>query len=234
MSASEKQINFINSLYGTIVERAPSLNETLTKTVVEMLEPHEQSLTQVRAEEEVSFETASDLISLLLEICDLTKPDTEVRWKKYKDVWVVSGKIDVIVPGAKLIAVSQKKKQEVIIDNVVFSDKETNVAYGTIKKEEVPEGDAVTEAGFYWKGENVIEAYHTNKGFLVARTIVNGKKGEYLGKKGLIGLGRKLTLEQAKEYGRKTGVCISCGAELTDPVSIEAGIGPICATKWGM
>lgn len=232
MSASDKQINFINSLYQTVTERAPEMDTELAKTVAEKLTPHQQVLAKVISEEDISFQEASDLISLLMEITDLTKPDNEVRWKKFNDIWVVSGKPSIVVPGAKLLAVSKNKKQDVVIDEVVWSDE--NSAYGTIKKEDVPKGEAVTESGFYWKDDDVIEAYYTKKGFLVARTIVNGKKGEYLGKNGLIGLGRKLTLEQAKEYGRETGVCISCGAELTDPVSIEAGIGPICATKWGI
>ena len=34
-------------------------------------------------------------------------------------------------------------------------------------------------------------------------------------------------------YGRQTGECAICGAELTAGVSIERGIGPICAEKWG-
>lgn len=33
--------------------------------------------------------------------------------------------------------------------------------------------------------------------------------------------------------GKETGVCCCCGRELTDPNSIEAGIGPVCASKWG-
>lgn len=37
----------------------------------------------------------------------------------------------------------------------------------------------------------------------------------------------------AKDYGKRVGVCSCCGRELTDPESIAAGIGPICATKWG-
>lgn len=41
-------------------------------------------------------------------------------------------------------------------------------------------------------------------------------------------------LAAAVAYGRKTGQCSCCGRELTDPNSIEAGIGPICADKWGM
>ena len=34
-------------------------------------------------------------------------------------------------------------------------------------------------------------------------------------------------------HGKMTGSCACCGRELTDPDSIDAGIGPICATKWG-
>lgn len=37
---------------------------------------------------------------------------------------------------------------------------------------------------------------------------------------------------EAVRYGRETGTCCCCGRELTDPNSIAAGIGPICAAKW--
>ena len=39
----------------------------------------------------------------------------------------------------------------------------------------------------------------------------------------------------AKAYGQRTGSCSCCGRELTDPQSIAANIGPICAEKysWG-
>lgn len=40
--------------------------------------------------------------------------------------------------------------------------------------------------------------------------------------------------EAAVRWGQKTGTCSCCGRELTDPASIAAGIGPICATKWGL
>lgn len=39
--------------------------------------------------------------------------------------------------------------------------------------------------------------------------------------------------ESAVAYGRRTGSCACCGRELSDPVSVEAGIGPVCATKFG-
>lgn len=41
----------------------------------------------------------------------------------------------------------------------------------------------------------------------------------------------RLTLEEAKDFGLKTGVCCCCGAILTNPESIALGIGPICRGK---
>jgi hypothetical protein len=35
-------------------------------------------------------------------------------------------------------------------------------------------------------------------------------------------------------YGKRTGNCSCCGRPLTNPVSVAAGIGPICAGKWGL
>jgi len=36
----------------------------------------------------------------------------------------------------------------------------------------------------------------------------------------------------AARYGHELGVCGICGRTLTDPVSIEAGIGPVCAKRF--
>lgn len=40
-------------------------------------------------------------------------------------------------------------------------------------------------------------------------------------------------LASAIAYGQRTGICACCARELTDPESIERGIGPICAEKYG-
>lgn len=37
----------------------------------------------------------------------------------------------------------------------------------------------------------------------------------------------------AKAHGLKTGVCSCCGRGLTDPKSVAAGIGPVCAKNYG-
>lgn len=41
-------------------------------------------------------------------------------------------------------------------------------------------------------------------------------------------------LKAGEAYALKSGVCFVCGRDLTVPSSISAGMGPICAEKWGM
>lgn len=45
-------------------------------------------------------------------------------------------------------------------------------------------------------------------------------------------LASPLTLERAQELGQLYGICVRCGAILTDETSIANGIGPICAGKF--
>lgn len=74
-----------------------------------------------------------------------------------------------------------------------------------------------------------------------------GLKPKYLGKVTRSGCDSRLTddvkatimsaasdpLTAAIRYGKVSGECSCCGRELTDPRSIERGIGPICAEKFG-
>lgn len=41
----------------------------------------------------------------------------------------------------------------------------------------------------------------------------------------------KITIEQAKAYGIKYGVCCVCGRTLTDSTSVAEGIGPVCGKR---
>lgn len=43
--------------------------------------------------------------------------------------------------------------------------------------------------------------------------------------------GHKLTQEEAAAFGKTHGFCVCCGRLLTDPESVAAGIGPVCAKK---
>lgn len=40
-----------------------------------------------------------------------------------------------------------------------------------------------------------------------------------------------LSLDIAAKLGAHHGICMICGAELTDPASVKRGIGPVCAAK---
>lgn len=42
----------------------------------------------------------------------------------------------------------------------------------------------------------------------------------------------RMSIEDAAEFGKRTGTCCNCGRTLTNPDSIDAGIGPICAQKF--
>lgn len=39
---------------------------------------------------------------------------------------------------------------------------------------------------------------------------------------------------ECRLYGQRTGTCSCCGRELTNKISIDLGIGPICREKWGL
>lgn len=43
----------------------------------------------------------------------------------------------------------------------------------------------------------------------------------------------RMTFDQAREFGAVHGVCVY-GHPLTDPLSVAAGIGPVCARKFGV
>jgi len=74
-----------------------------------------------------------------------------------------------------------------------------------------------------------------------------GQQAKYLGKvtrqqidsrlsddvKEVILSASKDPLTAAIRYGKVSGECSCCGRELTDPQSIDQGIGPVCARKFG-
>jgi len=42
----------------------------------------------------------------------------------------------------------------------------------------------------------------------------------------------RISLDRAKSFGHMYGFCMICGRTLTDPKSVEAGIGPVCAKRF--
>ncbi len=83
---------------------------------------------------------------------------------------------------------------------------------------------------------NVYSVVKSANGNLYAKVLqTSGKKGTFVYAPGAMKGASKwlmLTLEDAAQFGKKTGVCCMCGRGLTVTASIEAGIGPICAGKF--
>lgn len=93
------------------------------------------------------------------------------------------------------------------------------------------DGNAVGE-GYYFLLDEVYKVVKAkSSGNLYAKRF--GRAGyEYApgAMRVLVGAAR-LTLEQAAEMGRATGICVICGRLLTAEESVLAGIGPICAGR---
>lgn len=74
--------------------------------------------------------------------------------------------------------------------------------------------------GFHWEGGQPVADGGGALRFVYAK-----------GAMALIGKEHRMSDAQAREFGRIVGACVVCGKLLTDPKSIEAGIGPVCADK---
>ena len=89
------------------------------------------------------------------------------------------------------------------------------------------------DEGMYRMNDEIFKVYRTQAGHLATKQLIEGCF-EYTGRKPLHSLTaeHRMSLVEAQEYGRITGICCNCGRKLTNEESIEAGIGPICASKF--
>lgn len=95
----------------------------------------------------------------------------------------------------------------------------------------------VTEFGIYRTNGQVYKVQPSRtSGYLYAMKLTQvGDGWKFVYESGAIkniSAANKMTLEEAKQFGKQFGVCCQCGALLTDPVSVARGIGPICAEKF--
>lgn len=87
--------------------------------------------------------------------------------------------------------------------------------------------------GIYSSGEHFYKIIMGKKGFPYAMILEEDQSWKYApGAVKELRHEDRLDIEGLKNYGKETGRCILCGRELTNPVSIEQGIGPICAGKY--
>lgn len=89
------------------------------------------------------------------------------------------------------------------------------------------------EVGMYARDGEVYKVQVSREsGRLYAKHLVDGKFAYAAGAIRILRASDRMSLEDAAAYGKRTGTCCVCGIELTNPESVEAGIGPICRTKF--
>lgn len=109
---------------------------------------------------------------------------------------------------------------------------------------------AEAPVGFHFYGGIVYRIRISGTGNSYATEFVPQGEGrgwsfEYRGKRPFNFLSEStlMTREQAQEFGREFGICVKCGAVLTDDervngtdglTSIQRGMGPVCFKRWGM
>lgn len=229
--ASEKQLNYIKSLYNDFVKIAPTLDDEKAKELSEKIEPHKTALVAVNKDEDISFEEASNLIGLLKELNDSNAPPSQkIRWKKVGGEWLISGSPELIIEGNEVDVTSKSGVKKVVVGRIYGTQDGKVLAHP--KKDEIVE----VPLGFYHhKDDNdrIIEVYKTKKGFTVAGEVTYDEikekySKEYLGKQGLKLVGKKLTVEEIQAIGQTTVCCLICNKTLTVKESKERGIGPKC------
>jgi hypothetical protein len=92
----------------------------------------------------------------------------------------------------------------------------------------------VTETGIYLLGEQAYKVVRGRQGGnLYAKRLSDGAWVYEGGAIRRLTADMRLSAEQAAAYGRATGICVCCGAELDDAegLGVQVGIGPVCVRK---
>lgn len=91
----------------------------------------------------------------------------------------------------------------------------------------------VTEGMYKTSEGKIFKVYlNTEKSRLLAKELIDGKFVYQGMATRFVKASERMSIEEAKAYGKRTGQCCVCSRTLTVKESIEAGIGPICASRF--
>lgn len=108
------------------------------------------------------------------------------------------------------------------------------------RRSQGPQVAFITEDGWYLHEDVVYKvqrAVHGSGNLYAKKLLVDEGHGSWEYAPGAVcklQASEKMTLEDAQRFGRLYGMCCSCGATLTNEVSIKNGIGPICGQHFGL
>lgn len=226
---TEKQMVWLDSLWKQITLYAAS-----NPLFVDTAELEEVFDTVDRIDKGNNEITKAQFDKVLVAFQNVLATRPVARWHKHGEEWLIKGHPSLVQSGETIIVVSRKGEQEIVVGDIVGKLGDDIVARPYVAP--AKEGSfTATEEGFYWRDGNIIEAAKTKKGILVAHLIgPDNKRKEYLGKKGLVNVERKLTVEEIKESGKETSNCLICHKILENEESLRFGIGPTCRAKLGI
>ena len=127
------------------------------------------------------------------------------------------------------------KERELAVDLSGLSKASASVLIGKLLDAPKPSAPAPTPGYYVAKDEVFVVVENKAKtGTYAKRMAVTDGRGKWVYAPGvgktLAGLS-PLTVEVAAALGRQYGICVICGRTLSDPVSVERGIGPICGGR---
>lgn len=161
----------------------------------------------------------------------ITITNPQASWTKWDEQWCVLLPEDAEAAGGATVTVVSRNgdAKEVKLGEALGS-----TDYGNVWSIAKPEA---LENGYYLIDGGIFKVRPTKDGerqYGMRLSVFNGRgKWEY--EQGAMRLireqGVKLTVEEAAAFGHLHGLCAVCGRTLTDPKSVERGIGPVCAGK---
>jgi hypothetical protein len=181
------------------------------------------------ATEGLSKSRASAEIERLLALPVTEAP--QARWKKVDGTWGVNA------PGANTGDTVTVHKASGDTAEVTLGERLSGDIFAPAKDAPATKGtkDApatvVDGPGMYATADDRIVKVQASQAGRLYGKVLNGQSFDY-SPGAMRDIVRKLTLEEAAAYGRATGICCCCGRTLTNPESIAAGIGPICAGRF--
>jgi uncharacterized protein DUF6011 len=150
-------------------------------------------------------------------------------------VWASQTYPEWYLPGTKPAKDFDGKRASTLIDALMKLPRRGQAERDAARQAESQRVEAQLEEGRLYAHEADIYRVQRSKqsGRLYALRVLEGGGTDYTpGVVTKLDPEALLSLEAAQAWGRKTGTCCNCYARLTNPLSIELGIGPTCRGKF--
>lgn len=257
--ASPAQLKFINSLFTAVQPKSdlPGVAEVILP-VRNLLVLAMASITDPSKPVEIDKRDASRLIDAL-KLASQVVPSATIKWGKQGNTWVIKGDPAQLVAGNVVTVTSAKGEKDVIVDCVIGQDGPNAVATVIDERKEAKakadaatvevenliaafharmdtsfvgvllptlDADATNTVAFWFVGESTVSLVLGGTG-RVAQPLATQKSVI----ERLLALTDDEIRSAMQAYGQEMGTCGFCCRSLTNDLSRERGVGPVCWSK---